>query len=79
MRGSVEFREARPDDLPEIGIGEALLRHAIEVAKREGCGLVRLTTDRRRTQAHCFYERLGFAASHVGMKLDLASGSQADS
>jgi hypothetical protein len=34
---------------------------------------VQLTTDRRRADAHRFYERLGFVASHVGMKLDLAA------
>ena len=55
------------------GIGEALLRHAIALAKREGCGLAQLTTDRRRDEAHRFYERLGFIASHLGMKLDLAA------
>ena len=51
------------------GIGEALMRRAIEIARDEGCGLVQLTPDRRRTQAHRFYERLGFVASHWGMKL----------
>ena len=51
------------------GIGEALMRRAIEIARDEGCGLVQLTTDRRRADAHRFYERLGFVASHWGMKL----------
>lgn len=54
------------------GIGEALLRHAIEIARSEGCGLVQLTTDRRRDDAHRFYERLGFIASHLGMKLEIS-------
>ena len=54
------------------GIGEALLRHAIETARREGCGLVQLTTDRRREAAHRFYEKLGFVPSHLGMKLEIA-------
>jgi GNAT superfamily N-acetyltransferase len=53
------------------GIGGALLRHAIELARGEGCRLVQLTTDRSRGDAHRFYERLGFVASHVGMKLAL--------
>ena len=53
------------------GIGEGLMRHAIEVARNEGCGLVQLTTDRRREEAHRFYERLGFEPSHIGMKLRL--------
>ena len=54
------------------GIGEALVRHAIERARKHGCGLVQLTTDRSRSNAHRFYERLGFKASHIGMKLDLS-------
>jgi len=52
-----------------LGIGELMVRHAIELARDEGCGLVELTSDRSRGDAHRFYERLGFAASHVGMKL----------
>ncbi len=54
------------------GVGELLLRHAIERARAEGCGMVQLTTDKSRRDAHRFYERLGFSASHVGMKLMLA-------
>lgn len=53
------------------GIGEALFRHAIELAKEHGCGLVQLTTDKKRPDAHRFYDRLGFVASHEGMKLSL--------
>lgn len=53
------------------GIGERLVRDAIERARAAGCGLVQLTTDRARPDAHRFYERLGFTASHVGMKLPL--------
>src|SRR4029077_7499603 len=49
------------------GLGERLVRHAIEIARAEGCGLVQLTSDRSRADAHRFYERLGFVASHVGM------------
>jgi ribosomal protein S18 acetylase RimI-like enzyme len=53
------------------GIGERLFQHAIERARAAGCGLVQLTTDAARPEAHRFYERLGFVASHVGMKLAL--------
>ncbi len=53
------------------GVGEALFRHAIQRARAAGCGLVQLTTDKARPDALRFYERLGFAASHEGMKLDL--------
>jgi ribosomal protein S18 acetylase RimI-like enzyme len=53
------------------GVGETLVRHAIEIARAEDCGLVQLTSDKSRAGAHRFYERLGFVASHVGMKLRL--------
>jgi hypothetical protein len=33
--------------------------------------LVQLTTDKSRLDAHRFYRRLGFVASHEGMKLAL--------
>ena len=53
------------------GLGAAFMRHAIARARERGCGLVQLTTDARREDAHRFYERLGFVASHKGMKLML--------
>jgi ribosomal protein S18 acetylase RimI-like enzyme len=52
-------------------IGELLVHVSIERARAAGCTLVQLTTDRTRADAHRFYERLGFEASHVGMKLKL--------
>lgn len=54
-----------------MGIGEALVREAIARARAHGCAIVQLTTDRSRADAHRFYERLGFKATHVGMKLHL--------
>lgn len=53
------------------GLGEAMFGWAIGEAGRRGCGLVQLTSDKRRPGAHRFYERLGFAASHEGFKLPL--------
>jgi GNAT superfamily N-acetyltransferase len=53
------------------GLGAALLGWAADEARRRGAALVQLTTDKRRTDAHRFYERLGYAASHEGMKLEL--------
>lgn len=53
------------------GLGSELIRWAIDRAKRKGCGVIQLTSDRARADAHRFYERLGFKASHVGMKLEL--------
>ena len=51
------------------GIGAAMMRWAVEQARQRGCSLIQLTTDKRRSDAHRFYRRLGFEASHEGMKL----------
>jgi GNAT superfamily N-acetyltransferase len=53
------------------GLGTQLIEWAIEESRRQNCVLVQLTSDATRTDAHRFYERLGFAASHVGFKLHL--------
>lgn len=52
-------------------IGEQLVREAIARARAAGCGLVQLTSDVSRLDARRFYERLGFKATHIGMKLPL--------
>ncbi|MDB6123069.1 MAG: family acetyltransferase [Pedosphaera sp.] len=52
-------------------IGSALMRWAIARAEERGCRLVQLTTDKSRTHAKRFYEKLGFHATHEGMKLSL--------
>ncbi|MFI9601788.1 MULTISPECIES: GNAT family N-acetyltransferase [Streptomyces] len=53
------------------GLGTRLIEWAVDTSRREGCQLVQLTSDRTRTDAHRFYERLGFEASHLGFKLPL--------
>lgn len=53
------------------GLGGAMIRWAVADARRQGCALVQLTSDKRRPDAHRFYERLGFTASHEGFKLQL--------
>jgi len=53
------------------GIGERLIHHAVERARERGCRVVQLTTHRSRVDAHRFYDRLGFHASHLGYKLSL--------
>jgi len=52
-------------------IGEAMMRWAIDSARTRGCSRVQLTSNRARTDAHRFYERLGFVPGYVGMKLVL--------
>ena len=58
-------------DLRGRGIGRAMMVWALDRARERGCRLAQLTSDKRRTDAHRFYEGLGFTASHVGMKLTL--------
>jgi ribosomal protein S18 acetylase RimI-like enzyme len=54
------------------GLGTALMQDAVRRARGRGAFLVQLTTDHRRTHTRRFYERLGFEASHHGMKLRLS-------
>ena len=51
------------------GIGEQLVQWAVTEARDKGCKLVELLTHHTRVDAQRFYERLGFARSHVGMTL----------
>jgi GNAT superfamily N-acetyltransferase len=53
------------------GIGRSMLLWATEECRKRGCGLVQLTSDKRRADAHAFYEDLGFRATHEGYKLAL--------
>jgi ribosomal protein S18 acetylase RimI-like enzyme len=53
-------------------IGEKLIRKSISISKSLGATLFQFTTDKSRKDAHRFYQRLGFVASHEGMKMQLA-------
>lgn len=53
------------------GIGAEMMKWAIERARQRGCHLMQLTSHQSRTDAHRFYERLGFVKSHIGMKINL--------
>ena len=50
------------------GLGTEMIDWAIETARERGCGLVQLTSNKKRLDAHRFYERLGFLKSHEGFK-----------
>ena len=63
VRVGVNFRDR--------GLGRLMIEWAIGQAKNRGCGLVQLTSDKQRPDAVRFYEKLGFAASHEGLKLRL--------
>ncbi|MFB6610290.1 GNAT family N-acetyltransferase [Agromyces sp. NPDC056379] len=58
-------------ELRGLGLGSAMIEWAVGHARDQGAALVQLTSDARRVDAHRFYERLGFEASHVGFKLFL--------
>jgi GNAT superfamily N-acetyltransferase len=70
LRAQIEAVRIR-EDLRGRGLGHALFAWAIEAARERGCALVQLTSDKRREEAHRFYGRLGFTASHEGFKLRL--------
>lgn len=69
-RAQIEAVRVR-DDHRGQGLGEQMFDWAVAEARRRGCSLMQLTTNKSRGDAHRFYERLGFVASHEGMKLDL--------
>jgi len=54
-----------------IGVGTDLIQWGIQRAKKRGCHLIQLTTDKKRKDALRFYERLGFKATHEGLKMTL--------
>ncbi|MCD2325421.1 GNAT family N-acetyltransferase [Sphingomonas sp. IC-56] len=51
--------------------GEQLIAWAVDRCRERDCFLVQLTSSNERTDAHRFYERLGWAKSHTGFKLKL--------
>ena len=69
-RAQIESVRTRADQRG-MGIGAKMMVFAIEQARARDCGLVQLATNKTRADAHRFYERLGFEASHIGMKLML--------
>ena len=69
-RATLESVRIRADQRG-TGDGAKFIEFAVELARRHGCRLVQLTSDVRRTEAHRFYGRLGFKASHTGFKLEL--------
>ncbi len=69
-RAQIEAVRVREDHRGS-GLGGAMIRWAIAEAQQRGCALIQLTSDERRVDAHRFYERLGFVATHIGFKLKL--------
>jgi GNAT superfamily N-acetyltransferase len=70
LRAQIEAVRVREDQRGQ-GLGEKIITWAMQRAKEKGAHLVQLTTDKKRHDAIRFYEKLGFVASHEGMKLHL--------
>ena len=68
VRAQIEAVRIREDQRGE-GLGQKLVKWAIERAKEKNAHLLQLTTDKNRPEAANFYEKLGFVASHEGMKI----------
>lgn len=58
-------------DAQGLGLGTAIFEWAHGCGRRFGAALAQLTTDKTRTDAQRFYARLGYEASHEGLKLTL--------
>ncbi|MGZ5983781.1 MAG: N-acetyltransferase family protein [Caulobacteraceae bacterium] len=70
-RAIVEAVHVRADRRSQ-GLGARMIAWAADAARARGdCPFLQLTTDKRRKDAHRFYERLGFQQSHEGYKLPL--------
>ena len=69
-RGQIELVHVEGAHQGE-GLGTEMMRWAVERCRERGCGMVQLTSNKKRLAAHRFYERLGFAKSHEGFKLYL--------
>ncbi|GAB3523024.1 GNAT family N-acetyltransferase [Emticicia fontis] len=68
IRAQIEAVRIR-EDLRGGGIGQQMFEWAIERAKERKAHILQLTTDKSRPEALHFYEKLGFKATHEGLKL----------
>ncbi len=68
IRAQIEAVRIREDQRGK-GIGKQMFLWAIERSKGRKAHLLQLTTDKKRPKTLRFYEKLGFVASHEGMKL----------
>ncbi|MBC9794499.1 GNAT family N-acetyltransferase [Sinomicrobium sp. FJxs] len=68
IRAQIEAVRIRKDQRGK-GIGQQMFAWAIKRAKERNAHVLQLTTDKKRPEAIGFYEKLGFRATHEGMKL----------
>ena len=67
VRVQIESVRVREDQRGK-GVGEKMFQWAFHHAKEKGAHMLQLTSDKKRPDAIRFYEKLGFTASHEGMK-----------
>ena len=72
-RGEIEVVHVRADKR-NLGLGSEMMHWAIERCRERNCSVVQLTSNKRRLDAHRFYERLGFQKSHEGFNYYLEAG-----
>lgn len=70
LRAKIESVHVAPERRGQ-GVGAIMIAHALAFARENGAGMVELTSNKARTDAHRFYVRLGFEQSHEGFKLVL--------
>lgn len=68
IRAQIEAVRIRKDQRG-LGLGQKMFEWAIARAQERKAHVLQLTTDKKRPDAIQFYEKLGFKASHEGMKM----------
>ena len=68
IRAQIEAVRIRKDSRG-IGLGAKMFEWAIQKAKERNAHVLQLTSDKKRPEAIRFYEKLGFLATHEGMKM----------
>ncbi|WP_203838843.1 GNAT family N-acetyltransferase [Winogradskya humida] len=69
-RMTIEAVRVRSDQRGQ-GVGNAMMKWAIDRGRERGCSVAQLTTDKLRIDAHRFYAGLGFEATHEGFKMSI--------
>lgn len=59
------------EEFSSQGIGSWMMQQAFDFAKKNNVRLIQLTTNKKRVRVHEFYKRLGFEATHEGMKMKI--------
>ena len=57
--------------LQRQGVGKAMVAHAMDMARSKGCYKLVLSSNARRTDAHRFYDQLGFQRHGVSFHVTL--------